>query len=220
MLEAEWVLPNSTKATSSPDANDDRGVYGVCSLVEDMLRNVISRTMESNKHDIHALWRENQSGKFQLLQGAIDTKPWMRMSYTDAIKELETYNGSMNGTAFEFSPIWGNSLASEHERFLSENVAKGPVFVTDFPLAIKPFYMRANERSGESEDPKATVACFDLLVPHPSTSELAGGSVREERLDVLERTLDKMHAENLLDRKDYEWYLDLRRYGCVFLVSF
>ncbi len=94
----------------------------------------------------------------------------------------------------------GIDLQTEHERYISEKVFKGPVFVTDYPKEIKAFYMRLNE------DEK-TVAAMDLLVP--GIGELIGGSQREERLDVLERRIEEMG----MDKDDYWWYLELRKYG-------
>jgi asparaginyl-tRNA synthetase len=117
------------------------------------------------------------------------------MSYAEALKELGKAKQK-----FEFDPVWGKPLQSEHERWLADEVVKGPVFVTDYPSGLKPFYMRAN-------DDGKTVACFDLLVPH--IGELVGGSLREERVDLL----DKAMAHHGLDRRDYSWYRDLRVYG-------
>ena len=91
-------------------------------------------------------------------------------------------------------------LNTEHERYLSEQVVKGPVFLTDYPKDIKAFYMRLN-------DDGKTVAACDLLVPH--VGELVGGSQREERLDLLEKRMDELG----MDKEGYQWYLDLRRYG-------
>ena len=95
---------------------------------------------------------------------------------------------------------WGMDLNTEHERYLSEQVVKGPVFLTDYPKDIKAFYMRLN-------DDGKTVAACDLLVPH--VGELVGGSQREERLDLLEKRMDELG----MDKEGYQWYLDLRRYG-------
>ena len=97
---------------------------------------------------------------------------------------------------------WGTDLQTEHERFLTEQIYKKPVFVTDYPKEIKSFYMRVN---GDGK----TVAAADMLVP--GVGELCGGSQREERLDVLTARMDELG----LSRADYEWYLELRRFGTV-----
>ncbi|KAL1914795.1 uncharacterized protein VTP21DRAFT_7887 [Calcarisporiella thermophila] len=122
-------------------------------------------------------------------------QPFARITYSEAIDILQKSKGS-----FEFPVEWGLPLQSEHERYLAESHIEGPVFVTDYPHSLKPFYMRRNS----SED---TVACADLLVP--KVGELMGGSMREERMDELLASL-KDHG---LSEAEYSWYLDLRRYG-------
>ena len=120
-----------------------------------------------------------------------------RVSYTDAIELLKK-----NDDNFQYKVSWGIDLQTEHERYLTEQVFKKPVFVTDYPKEIKAFYMRMNEDG-------TTVAAADMLVP--GIGELIGGSQREERLDVLLARLDELG----LKREDYDWYLDLRRFGSV-----
>ncbi|MDA8133078.1 MAG: asparagine--tRNA ligase, partial [Desulfobacteraceae bacterium] len=120
-----------------------------------------------------------------------------RITYTEAVDILKK-----SGQRFEFPVEYGTDLQSEHERFLAETYCKKPVFLTDYPKGIKPFYMRVNE------DGK-TVAAVDLLVP--GIGELIGGSQREERLDVLEDRMKKMN----LPLENYWWYLDSRKYGSV-----
>ena len=122
---------------------------------------------------------------------------FIKLSYTDAIELL-----SKSDTKFEFPVKWGIDLQTEHERYLTEQVFKKPVFITDYPKDIKAFYMRMN-------DDNKTVAAVDLLVP--GIGEIIGGSQREERLDFLERRLDEMG----LNKESYDWYLDLRKYGGV-----
>ncbi|HGY12400.1 MAG TPA: asparagine--tRNA ligase, partial [Desulfobacterales bacterium] len=120
-----------------------------------------------------------------------------RISYTDAIDILLT-----SKKKFDYKVEYGTDLQSEHERFLAEDYFKKPIFLTDYPKEIKPFYMRMN-------NDEKTVAAVDLLVP--GIGELIGGSQREERLDVLEKRMDEMN----LPKKDYWWYLDSRKFGSV-----
>lgn len=181
MLEAEWAFTNR--------------VTDVCDVVEAALKTVL----RASNPDLAALWNEGDMTRQKAIEDlSISDARWTQMSYTDAISELETHQ-AISGE-FQYPPAWGNALQSEHERWLAEKLVGGPVFVTDYPAALKPFYMRLNEDG-------RTVACFDLLIPH--VGELAGGSLREERLPMLESSL----AAHNLDRDAYQWYLDLRKYG-------
>ncbi|MEZ4403754.1 MAG: asparagine--tRNA ligase [Kofleriaceae bacterium] len=128
---------------------------------------------------------------------ALCESSFARMDYTDAIAALER-----SGKKFEFPVRWGIDLQAEHERFLTEEVVKGPVAVMNYPKDIKAFYMRQN-------DDGKTVAAMDILAP--GIGEIIGGSQREERLDVLDARMDAMG----LPKDDYGWYRDLRRYGTV-----
>lgn len=122
-----------------------------------------------------------------------------RMSYTEGIELLQ--KAVEDGVKFENPDIhWGMDLMTEHERYLTEKVVNGPLFLTDYPKDIKAFYMRQN-------DDGKTVAAVDCLVP--GVGELVGGSQREERLDVLEKRMDELG----MNKDNYQWYLDLRRYG-------
>lgn len=123
--------------------------------------------------------------------------PFERLTYTRAIEILQA-----SGVQFEEKPEWGIDLPSEMERYLAEVVYKKPIILTDYPKAIKAFYMRTN-------DDGKTVAAMDILVP--GIGELVGGSQREERLELLEARMKDIQ----LDAKDYAFYLDLRRYGTV-----
>lgn len=179
MLEAEWGFT-------------DR-VGDVCDIVEDSVKHILNHPRLVK--DLDHLWSHGDMKRKQGVLQAKGAAPWVRVSYTDAVKELEKVKSE-----FEFVPVWGKPLQSEHERWLADKIVNGPVFVTDYPSVLKPFYMRAND-DGE------TVACFDLLVPH--IGELAGGSLREERVDRLDKAIDH-HG---LDERDYSWYRDLRVYG-------
>ncbi|MBA3003766.1 MAG: asparagine--tRNA ligase [Desulfurivibrio sp.] len=126
---------------------------------------------------------------------AVLEQDFARITYTEAVELLTTCTKEFN-----FPVTWGADLQSEHERYLCEEVFKRPLIVTDYPKSIKPFYMRVN-------DDNTTVAAMDILVP--GIGEIIGGSQREERYDNLVSRLEEMG----LNPKDYEWYLDLRRYG-------
>ena len=117
------------------------------------------------------------------------------ITYTDAVHELLAAN-----TKFDFPIEWGLDLQTEHERYLTESIFKGPVVVTDYPLDIKPFYMRVN-------DDEKTVAAMDVLVPQ--VGEIIGGSQREERYPILKKRMEQLDVS----LESYKWYLDLREYG-------
>ncbi|KAI0637016.1 asparaginyl-tRNA synthetase [Trametes polyzona] len=192
MLEAEWAFTSS--------------VADLCTVVEGVLRHIL-RTHASSP-DMAALWRGKPSEhdrRPDFLKLADAPQPWTRMSYTEAVEALARHHAATR--AFAFAPEWGKSLQSEHERWLAEEHVRGPVFVTDYPAALKPFYMRVNDAGGEAEGRGPIVACFDLLVP--GVGELVGGSLREERLELLEKAIEH-HG---LNKADYAWYLDLRKYG-------
>jgi asparaginyl-tRNA synthetase len=163
-------------------------------LAEEFLRFLCRQAVEKGEKEL--VFLDNQYKKISLedLKNLADT-PFTHMSYTDAIQELKSAP-----IKFEFPVDWGADLQSEHERYLTDNVIKGPVIVTDYPTMIKAFYMRMNA------DGK-TVAAMDVLVP--KVGEIIGGSQREERLDVLEERMNQagIPAESL------QWYLDLRRFG-------
>ena len=120
-----------------------------------------------------------------------------RVTYTEAVEILKKADRD-----FQFPVEWGIDLQTEHERYLTEEVFKKPIFVIDYPKEIKAFYMRLN-------DDGKTVAACDLLVP--GVGEIIGGSQREERLDILEARMDEIG----MNRELYDWYVDLRRYGGV-----
>jgi asparaginyl-tRNA synthetase len=172
------------------DLHDDAG------LAEDYLRFLLQFALESCPSDLKFFNDRVDKTLLERLQG-LATSEFKRITYTEAVDILKK-----SKMAFEFPVDWGVDLQSEHERYLTEEVFKGPVTVMDYPKKIKAFYMRLN-------DDDRTVAAIDVLLPQ--VGEIIGGSQREERLDVLERRI----TEFGLRPQDYWWYLDLRRFGTV-----
>lgn len=170
------------------DLNDDMN------LAEDMIKYIITYVRENAPEEMEFFNKFIDNTLFEKLDKVVSSD-FGRISYTDAIKELEKVNDK-----FEFPVHWGTDIQTEHERYLSEVVFKRPVFVTDYPAEIKAFYMKQNP------DGK-TVAAADLLVA--GIGEIIGGSQREDDFDKL---LARMKQLNLSEQ-DYWWYLDLRRYG-------
>ena len=171
------------------DLNDD------AALAEDFLKTCISSVLEQRADDMDFFQLRVDKGILDRLNAVVSSE-FVHMDYTDAIDILQK-----SGQNFEFPVEWGVDLASEHERFLSEQHIKGPVILKNYPKQIKAFYMRLN-------DDEKTVAAMDVLVP--GIGEIIGGSQREERLDVLDtRFPDTETAEHMW------WYRDLRRYGTV-----
>ncbi|MBE6785834.1 MAG: asparagine--tRNA ligase [Ruminococcaceae bacterium] len=163
-------------------------------LAERMIKFVINYVMENCRQDIEFLNQFVDKGLIERLT-AVATSDFARVTYTDAVKMLEE-----NNDKFEFKAYWGCDLQTEHERYLTEQIFKKPVFVTDYPKEIKAFYMRLN-------DDGKTVAACDCLVM--GIGEIIGGSQREERYDVLLERIKELG----LNEEDYWWYLDLRKYG-------
>lgn len=151
-------------------------------------------------------------------QGLVDG-PWPRITYHNAIEYLK--DAVAQGTVhFEFAPDHEDGIQTEHERFLAASLGRGgPIFVTDYPRSIKPFYMAPTSGIPEDAHGPATVACFDLLVP--DVCELAGGSMREHQLSELVQSMDyhglrgASDASSASPENSLQWYLDLRRYGSV-----
>ena len=163
---------------------------------EAMLKFAIKYVLEHAPEEMEFFNQWVEKGLLDRLNALVNAD-FGRCSYTEAVEILLNC-----GKKFEFPVKWGIDLQKEHERYLCEEVFKGPVYITDYPREIKSFYMRVN-------DDGKTVACADLLVP--GVGELIGGSQREERLDVLEEQIKKFE----LNPEDYDWYLDLRRFGGV-----
>lgn len=163
-------------------------------LAEDMIKYIFSYVLENCPEEMEFFNRFVDTGLLERLNHVINSD-FGRITYTDAIKELEKSNDE-----FEYKVSWGVDLQTEHERYLCEKVFKKPVFVTDYPKDIKAFYMKQNA------DGK-TVAATDLLVP--GIGEIIGGSQREENYDKLVARMKELNMP--LD--EYDWYLDLRKYG-------
>ena len=173
------------------DLNDDMD------LAEDMIKFIFKYVLDNCKEEMEFFGKFIDTTLLERLNNVINSK-FARITYTDAIKELEKANDK-----FEYKVSWGVDLQTEHERYLCENVFKKPVFVTDYPKDIKAFYMKQNE------DGK-TVAASDLLAP--GIGEIIGGSQREEDYTKLINRMKELD----MPLENYEWYLDLRKYGsCV-----
>ena len=167
---------------------------GDMEVAEDMIKYIINTVMEKCPDEMDFFSSFVDKGLKERLQH-VASSDFGRVTYTDAVEILKK-----NNDKFDYKVEWGCDLQTEHERYLTEQVFKKPVFVTDYPKDIKAFYMRLN-------DDGKTVAAADCLVP--GIGEIIGGSQREERLDLLEARIRELG----MDPKDYWWYLDLRRYG-------
>ena len=169
---------------------------GSMEIAEGMVKAIIRGVMERCPEELKFFNQFVDPGLMERLENVVNNE-FQRISYTEAVDILQK-----SGAAFKYPVEWGCDLQTEHERYLTEQIYKKPVFVTDYPKDIKAFYMRRN-------DDGKTVAAADLLVP--GVGEIIGGSQREERLDVLEKRIVEMGMQ----LEDYDWYLDLRRYGGV-----
>lgn len=163
-------------------------------VAEDLLKYIIAYVLEQAPEEMEFFNAFVDKGLLERLNHIV-TSDFGHVTYTEAVDILKK-----SKKEFEYPVEWGIDLQTEHERYLTEEVFKKPVFVTDYPKEIKAFYMRMNEDN-------KTVAAMDLLVP--GVGEILGGSQREERLDDLEKRM----AELGLNKEDYWWYLDLRKYG-------
>ena len=170
------------------DLSDDMDV------AEDMIKYIITYVLENAPEEMEFFDKFIEPGLIERLTKVVNSD-FGRITYTDAIKELEKNNDN-----FEYKVTWGTDIQTEHERYLSEKVFGKPVFVTDYPKDIKAFYMKQN-------DDGKTVAASDLLVP--GIGELIGGSQREDDIEKLKTRIKELG----LKEEDYWWYLDLRRYG-------
>ncbi|MCW8107870.1 asparagine--tRNA ligase [Alteromonas ponticola] len=168
----------------------------VAQLAEDMLKYVCKAVLDERADDMAFFAQRINKDVIDRLEKLIHSD-FVRMDYTDAIEILKA-----SGKQFEFPVDWGVDLSSEHERYLAEEHVGAPIIMQNYPKDIKAFYMRLN-------DDGKTVAAMDILAP--GIGEIIGGSQREERLDVFDERLEAMG----LDKEDYNWYRDLRRYGTV-----
>jgi len=169
---------------------------GLAELAEEFLKYIFTQVLENCSEDMEFFNQWYDKTAISTLE-AIIASDFERLTYSEAVDILIKSNQE-----FEFPVEWGLDLQSEHERYITEEVVKRPVVVTDYPKDIKAFYMRLN-------DDERTVGAMDVLVPR--IGEIIGGSQREERYDVLVRRL----KESGLDEDNYWWYLDLRRFGSV-----
>ena len=163
-------------------------------LAEDMLKYLIQYCLDHAPEEMAFFNQFVDKGLLERLTHVVSSD-FAHVTYTEAVEILEKHND-----AFDYKVRWGSDLQTEHERYLTEQVFRRPVFVTDYPKEIKSFYMRQN-------DDGKTVAAMDLLVP--GVGEIIGGSQREERLDLLTERMEALG----LGGDNYDWYLDLRRYG-------
>ena len=170
-------------------------------LAESMLKYIIRYVLEHAPEEMNFFNSFVDKGLLERLNHVLNSD-FGHVTYTEAIKILEEHNDE-----FDYKVYWGCDLQTEHERYLTEKVFKRPVFVTDYPKEIKAFYMKLNE------DGK-TVAAMDCLVP--GIGEIIGGSQREDSLELLEQRMDELG----LNKEDYGFYLDLRKYGSASHAGF
>ncbi len=178
-------------------------------IAEALLKYLINAVLTERPDDMKFFEERIEKGIIDRLKHVMET-PFRRLDYTEAVEILE--NAINDGKKFEYPVKWGTDLQSEHERYLTEEHFKTPVILMNYPKQIKAFYMRVNETApaGPGVPPGSqTVAAMDVLVP--KIGEIIGGSQREERLEVLDARLDEMK----LNKEDYWWYRDLRKYGTV-----
>lgn len=165
-------------------------------VAEEMLKYIIKYVFENAKAEMEFFNNFIDKDLINRLENIVNSD-FGRITYTEAVEILQK-----SGKEFKYPVSWGMDLQTEHERYLTEEVYKKPLFVTDYPKEIKAFYMKENPD-------KKTVAAMDLLVP--GVGEIIGGSQREDNLEILEAKM----KNNNMNTEEYKWYLDLRRYGSV-----
>ncbi|MBO4799213.1 MAG: asparagine--tRNA ligase [Lachnospiraceae bacterium] len=163
-------------------------------IAEDMIKYIIKYVMDEAPEEMEFFNKFIDKGLKERLENVVNSD-FGRITYTEAVEILEKHNDK-----FDYKVSWGCDLQTEHERYLTEQIFKKPVFVTDYPKEIKAFYMKMNEDN-------KTVAAMDCLVP--GIGEIIGGSQREDDYDKLVKRMEELG----LNREDYEFYLDLRKYG-------
>ncbi len=171
-------------------------IHGNMDVAEDFLKYLFTQVLSKCREDMEFFDKWVQPGVLSTLEKIVESE-FTRITYTTAIEELTKASAD-----FEFTPAWGKDLQSEHEKYLTEVVYKGPVIVTDYPREIKAFYMKQN-------DDGKTVRGMDVLVPR--LGEIIGGSERESDLSKLENRMKELG----LPLEDYWWYLELRKFGSV-----
>jgi asparaginyl-tRNA synthetase len=169
-------------------------------LAEAFIKYLLDAVLTERADDMKFFDERIEPGLIERLKHVLE-KPFRRLTYTEGVEILEKANKS-----WEFPIAWGKDLQSEHERYLTEEYFKQPVILTNYPKDIKAFYMRLDD---DAKPGRETVAAMDVLVP--KIGEIIGGSQREERLDKLDQRMEEMG----LNKADYWWYRDLRRYGTV-----
>ncbi|XP_046347553.1 probable asparagine--tRNA ligase, mitochondrial [Haliotis rufescens] len=179
MIEAELVFTDTLE--------------DIMQVMEEMVRTTTQTVMESAQEDVHYYLQNTGAEKQRETVEAMATQQFKRITYTEAISLLHANNN------FQFKVQWGADLQKEHERWLTQHLGDVPVFVTDFPAQLKPFYTKLNPDN-------KTVGAVDLLVP--GVGELIGGSLREDNYDTLHSRLEAAGEQDM-----YDWYLDLRKYG-------
>ena len=206
-LNEFWML-EAELAWTRPEEEGGRGLEDVMECVESCIMRIAADLAAHRKQELQDVFPKGWQVVESLLSApssgaSAPSHRWKRIVYKDAIRELRDVYAH-DREVFQHAPDYEEGLRSEHERWLADKY--GPTFVTDYPASQKPFYMRVNG-DAHSAGAAKTVACFDLLVPR--IGELAGGSLREERLDVLEQAM----RDKGMSLEEYSWYLDLRRYG-------
>ncbi|CCH57939.1 hypothetical protein TBLA_0A01400 [Henningerozyma blattae CBS 6284] len=208
MLEAELCF--------TKDLNE------VMDLVENMIRSIVNEALKNEQSLLPNYYPGDVLNKEQILerwQSLTNPASWPRITYSDTIRLLLKQHMKepfTNGII----PSWGMDLSTEHEKWISGKYFQSPVFITDYPKSLKPFYMKQNppsefkiqDNQGNIQQTQIqnTVACFDLLVPE--IGEIVGGSLREDNYKVL---ADEMKLRNMNKDSNLDWYLDTRRYGSV-----